>query len=301
MGESGHGESEAEPRVLRGIRLALLLGFVILGVEAVGAFLSHSLSLTVDAVHNLPDLFAFGVSWTALKATERGASGSYSFGTHRIEVFAGLLNGGLVLGVGAAFALEALATLHSGVPFAGAVDPLWILLAALPTLALRAASLVALERLPRRARDLNLSSVIVHVASDILITGTLLTEGLLLVVRPSYGWIDPAAAVAIGAILVYESLPLFRVGWGVLAEQVPPHLDVGAVTAAILSDPEVSEVHDVHIWAVCPTLVCMTAHLRVGGTTLREATDTVGRTRHRMEEDFGILHCVFEVEAGLPG
>jgi cobalt-zinc-cadmium efflux system protein len=87
----------------------------------------------------------------------------------------------------------------------------------------------------------------------------------------------------------------------VLAEQVPPHLDVGAVTTAILSDPAVSEVHDLHIWAVCPTLVCMTAHLRVGGTTLSEGIDAVARTRRRMEEQFGILHCVFEVEAAPPG
>ena len=117
-----HGEREAETRVLRGLRLALELSLVVLVIEAVGAYFSHSLSVTVDAVHNVPDLFAFAMSWAALQATERGTSGEFTFGPHRLEVFAGLLNAALVLGTGLVFGLVSILALRTGrrsrIPFA---------------------------------------------------------------------------------------------------------------------------------------------------------------------------------------
>jgi cobalt-zinc-cadmium efflux system protein len=292
-----HGETEAEYRVLRGLRLALELSIAILVIESVGAVLSRSLSVTIDAVHNLPDILAFAVSWTALQATERGASGPFTFGAHRLEVFASLLNAALVLGTGVAFGYEATTALARGVSFAGPVDAVWVLAAAIPTFGLRTVNLVLLGRVPRRARDLNLRSVLVHLASDVAITTALLAVGVLLLLHWSGGPVDDWAALAIAAILVYESLPLFGGGWDVLTERMPRHLSAAAVEKVALSVPRVTEVHDLHIWAVCPTLVCMTAHVRVEEMSVREGMDVASTLRTRMAEEFGILHSVFEVEA----
>jgi cobalt-zinc-cadmium efflux system protein len=294
----GHGEAEAETRVLRGLRLALELSIVILAIESVGAVLSRSLSVTVDAVHNLPDILAFAVSWTALRATERGATEQFTFGAHRLEVFASLLNAALVLGTGLVFGYEATAALVQGTSFAGPVDAVWILAAAVPTFVLRTVNLAVLGRIPRRARDLNLRSVLVHLASDVAITTTLLVVGVLLLVHVGGGGVDSWAAFAIAAILVYESLPLFGGGWDVLTERVPRYLSAEAIERVARSVPRVTEVHDLHVWAVCPTLVCMTAHVRVEEMSVREGMEVASTLRTRMAEEFGILHSVFEVEAG---
>ncbi len=295
-----HGEKESETRVLRALRLAVELSIVILAIEAVGAFLSRSLSLTVDAVHNVPDIFAFIVSWLALRATGRGTSEEMTFGAHRFEVFAGLLNGALILGTGAVFGYEAGDDLLRGTNFAGTVDPIWILAAAVPVLALRAVNLGVIGRSPRRARDLNLLSVLVHLGSDIAITLALLVAGFLLLVAPSLVWVDAAAALVIAGILVAESVPLFRGGWDVLTERTPRNLSVDAIERSALSVPRIVALHDLHVWAVCPTLVCMTAHVRVEEMSVRDGMDVVAELRDRMADEFGILHAVFELETG-PG
>lgn len=292
-----HGESEAEGRVLRGLTTAAELALVVLVIEAVGAYFSRSLSLTVDAVHNVPDVVAFAISLAALRATAKGSSGPFTFGTHRLEVFAGLLNALLVLATGAVFGFEAVVSLSSGVPFAGPVNPVWLLLAAIPTLALRGASLTILGRFPGRVRDLNLRGVVVHMASDIAITTALLGTGVTLLVRPGWGWVDDVAALVIGGILVFESLPLFQEGWDVLTERTPRRLSVETVSNAARSVPGVTAVHDVHVWAVCSTLVCMTAHVSLEAMPLKESLEVIGRLRERMEEEFGILHATFEIEA----
>ncbi len=292
-----HGEEEVELAILRGLRLAVLLSIVLLALESVGAFLSHSLSVTADAVHDVPDILAFAISFTALRSVERGASERFTFGRHRLEVFAALLNAALVLGTGLFFGYEASSTILARTTFAGPVDPIWIVVVALPSLALRAGNIVSLRSIPTRARDLNLRSVVLHLASDLGITSVLLATALILIVRPSLALADPAAALVISGLLVWDSLPLFREGWEVLAETTPRDVKLEAVRAALLDVPSVSEVHDLHVWAVCPTLICMTAHVQVREMSMREGMEVVRQLRDRMAEQFGILHATFEVEA----
>jgi cobalt-zinc-cadmium efflux system protein len=292
-----HGEGEAEERVLRGLRIAAELALVVLVVEAVGAYFSRSLSLTVDAIHNVPDLLAFSISLAALGATAKGSTGRFTFGTHRFEVFAGLLNAAIVLGTGAAFGFEAILSLRSGVSFAGPVDPVWLLAAAVPTLALRGLSLSILGRIPGRVRDLNLSGVVVHMASDLAITGALLVTGVTILVQPGWGWIDDGAAIVIALILGFESVPLFREGWDVLTERTPRRLSLERVAQAARTVPGVTDIHDVHLWSVCSTLVCMTAYVGVKEMPLQDAVAVIGKLRAKMENEFGILHATFEIEA----
>jgi cobalt-zinc-cadmium efflux system protein len=291
-----HGEAEAEHRVLQGLRLAVELSLIVLVLESVGAYYSRSLSLTVDAVHNVPDILAFTLSWTAIRTSSKGATAQFTFGAHRLETFAGLANAALVLGAGGAFGYAAVANLLTGSSFAGTVDPVWLVAAAVPTLVLRSVNLTMLRRNPDRVRDLNLSSVLVHLASDLAITGALLVAGAVLIFRPGLAWADPLAALVIAGILVGESLPLFRDGWDVLTERTPRNLSVEEITRSALSIPGVAEVHDVHVWAVCSSLVCLTAHVGVRDMTLQDATGVVSQIRKRMGTEFGIVHSTFEVE-----
>jgi cobalt-zinc-cadmium efflux system protein len=72
---------------------------------------------------------------------------------------------------------------------------------------------------------------------------------------------------------------------------------VDRITRTALEVPGVSEVHDVHVWAVCSSLICLTAHVTVQVVTLGEATEVIACLRQRMETEFGIVHSTFEIEA----
>jgi cobalt-zinc-cadmium efflux system protein len=295
-----HGEAEAEAHMLGGLQLAVQMSVVILLMEALGAYFSRSLSLTVDAIHNVPDIFAFLVSWAALRSTAKGAARELTFGTHRLETFAGIGNALLVVGVGGVFGAEAISSLWSGTSFAGAVDPIWLLLAAVPTLVLRVVSVRVLTRLPGKVRDLNLASVILHLSSDVAITGAILASGFLLLFRPSWSLADPIAALAIAGVLVVEAIPLLAEAWRILTERTPRGISLEAIERTVLEVPGVSGVHDVHVWSVCSSLVCLTAHVGVKDMPLRDCMTLVAGLRTRMEEDFGIVHATFEVEGPAP-
>lgn len=298
MPELVHGEGEAGADLLAGLKLALLLAIVVLGIESLGAVMSRSLSVTMDAIHNVPDVAAFALSWAALRVTALGASREYTFGAHRLEVVAGMVNASLILGTGVVFGYESLLSIYAQQTFAGPVDAAWILAIALPTLGLRSVSLLRVGRVKGKVRDLNLRSVVIHLASDLFITLALLSDGILLLVRPAWFLVDAATALVISAVLIYESVPLFRVGWEVITERTPGHLSIESIQKEALAVPGVSGIHDVHVWSVCPTLICMTAHIQVADRPVSETMAVVSELRRVMERDFGILHAVFEVESG---
>jgi cobalt-zinc-cadmium efflux system protein len=295
-----HGEGEAEGSVLKGLRWAIVLAGVALVIEGIGAYLSRSLSLTVDAVHNVPDMIAYGASLGALMLASRGADSSHTYGLHRTEVMAALLNAALVIGTALVFGAGALMALlnHGGSPF-GTVDPIWLVFAAVPTLALRGFAALQIGRIPSRIRDINLKSVLFHLASDILIVVFILAVGIVLVLRPSLVWMDPVATMAIAVILLVESVPIIHDSWDSFTERIPKHISMEDVVQAATEVPHVEEIHDVHIWSVCSSLICMTAHVRISNVTVRESMDILAALRERMTNNFGIVHAVFEVETSV--
>jgi len=299
--EVPHGESEGSTLALSGLRAALFLALGVLLFEAVGAVLSRSLSVTVDAIHDIPDLFAFAISYFSLLGTARGPTSRHTFGSHRIEVFAAILNAFVILTAGIAFAYPALLGLLGGRSLLGTIDPIWILFAAVPTLFLRTGSAAYLGRIPKAARDLNVRSVLLHLATDVTITVALIADAVVLTVAPKFVAVDAGVALLIAGILVVESIPIFQAAWTVLTERVPPGVSLPALTVAIQSTDRVREVHDLHVWAVCPTLVCMTAHVRVDEMPVSDTARVTAELRRKVETEFGILHSVFELESGPIG
>src|SRR4030042_3149272 len=66
--------------------------------EIIGGILSGSLALLGDAGHMLVDALALGLSLFALTIARRPATATKTYGYHRVEIMAALINGtGLVL------------------------------------------------------------------------------------------------------------------------------------------------------------------------------------------------------------
>ena len=89
--------------------------------------------------------------------------------------------------------------------------------------------------------------------------------------------------------LMKESIQLVLAG-------VPANVDATQVTAYLAAQTGVTEVHDVHIWAMSTTETALTAHLVMpdGYPGDRVIDDIVARLRH----DFSIGHCTLQVEEG---
>lgn len=91
-------EPHPRPAVERSFILSIALTTLILIAEVVGGFWTGSLALLSDAAHVFMDVFALTLSFVALRLSAMPPDDRYTYGYHRLEVLAALING-VTLGV----------------------------------------------------------------------------------------------------------------------------------------------------------------------------------------------------------
>src|SRR4051794_21966380 len=97
----GHDHSHAGGRAQDRRRLVLVLGVTssVVVVEALGAWWSGSLALLADAGHMLTDAAGILIALSASLIATRPPSPKRTFGYHRVEILAAVLNALVLIGV----------------------------------------------------------------------------------------------------------------------------------------------------------------------------------------------------------
>src|SRR5215469_9758584 len=85
----GHAHSTLQPAVL-GWAMVFTLSLVV--AEVFGGIFGRSVALLNDAVHNLSDVPALGISYLAMRWAERPADSEKTYGYHRAGTLAAFTN-----------------------------------------------------------------------------------------------------------------------------------------------------------------------------------------------------------------
>lgn len=282
---AGHRDDPLGRRFALGV--ALNLGFV--GIEAAYGFLANSLALLADAGHNLSDVLGLVLAWAATILARRQPTGRRTYGLRKSTVMASLANAVLLLVVIGAIAWEAVR--RFGVPEPVAATEVMIV-AAIGVVINGATALLFLSG---RQHDLNIRGAFMHMAADAGISlGVVLSA--LAMTATGLLWLDPATSLVIVVVIAVGTWGLLRDSLDLALDAVPSGIDPEAVAGFLASQPGVTAVHDLHIWAMSTTEAALTVHLvRPGAGTddawLAEITETLRRR-------FTIPHATIQVENG---
>jgi cobalt-zinc-cadmium efflux system protein len=283
----GHGHGHRTPGAQ--LRLAIPLTLTIFALELAGGVWSSSLALLSDSLHVLFDATALGLSYAAIVLAARPASDRHSYGLHRGEILAALVNGLTVALIAAWIFFEAWERLS---------HPKEIRVGGM--MAVAAAGLVANAVVARLLHghhhgDLNMRGAYLHVIGDLLASAAVIAGGAVIWAT---GWtlVDPILGFAIGLLLLWGAGRLVRESLHVLMEGVPAGVSVDGVAAAVLAVPGVADLHRVHIWSLCSHIRALSAHLVVDGEAGRPAQLVVDDVNALLHERFGITHTTLQSE-----
>ncbi len=286
--DHAHGSHHHHGGSTRAMIVALVLTMTLMIVEFVGSFITGSLALLADAGHMLTDVAALALSLGAVWLTRRPANAQRTFGFHRAEILAALLNGLSLAGLSLYVIYEAIARL-SAPPEVASGLLLVIASAGLLTNLVAAAVLVR-----SRNENLNARSAYLHVVGDALgSVGAIVAAGLMYL----FGWYlaDPLVSLGISLLLIWSAWRLVKDTVDVLLEAAPASIDVVAVQQALQTSRGVENVHDLHVWSVASNFVALSGHVR-----LKEmASDhqrILGELRHLLHSRFGIEHVTLQLE-----
>ncbi len=276
-----HGHSANRNRLL----IAIGIVAAVLVVEAVGAWLSGSLSLLADAGHMLSDLTGLVVALMATIVAARPATDRQTFGYRRAEVFGALINGLILVVVAVTVTIGAVGRLVSG---EADVQSGTMLIVAAIGLVANFGALLLLR--PAAGHSINMRGAYLEVFGDLIGSVTVIVAALVIMLT-GFQPADAIASLLIAALIVPRAVLLLRDVVRVLSEAAPADTDVAEIRDHMLGTAGVVAVHDVHVWAITSGAPVFTAHVVVEPGVFRS-----GGAGRLLDELSGCLSAHFDVE-----
>jgi cobalt-zinc-cadmium efflux system protein len=271
----------------RRLQWALAISLVYFFAELIAGFLTNSLALLSDAGHMLSDVGAMTLSLFAFRVARRPATHQSTYGFHRIEILAALFNGlTLWLIVGIIFAAAFNRFFYPPV-----VESFGMTVVAIIGLLVNIAAAAILHR--GHHHNLNLRGAFLHVVSDAIGSVGAIVAGLVMW-RTGWYLADPLISVFIGILILFSSWSLIRDSLSVLMQAVPKGIRLEEVRQTIEAVEGVSEVHDLHVWAVTSDIFTLSAHAVVeNGGDFHEVLNGIEET---LKERYNIEHITIQLE-----
>lgn len=250
----GHGHSHAPKDFGRAFAIgtALNLGFVL--VEAGAGLITHSLALLADAGHNLSDVLGLLLAWGAAVLAKRAPSARRTYGLRKGTILASLGNAALLLIAVGAIAWEAVRRFSTPEP----IQTGEVMIVAAIGIVINTAT--ALMFMKGGEDDLNVRGAFLHMAADAGVSAGVVVAAFAMGLT-GWLWLDPVVSLAIVVVIVLGTWGLLRDSLDMALDAAPRGIDTGKVRAWLAARPGVSEVHDLHIWAMSTTETAMTAHV----------------------------------------
>ncbi len=297
--------SHADEVLKKRFVLSMLLTSAILVAEVVGGLWTGSLALLSDAAHVFVDVFALGLSYFAIWMAARPADARHTYGYHRTEVLAALVNGAL-LGI---IVVEILRESWARWQHPTAIKSTEMLIIA--AIGLLVNLLVAFvlgghhhehsgESVHSDTENLNVHSAYLHVLGDAAASvGVILAA--IVIHYTGWLWVDPLTSVFISVLISLGAWRVLRSSLHILMEGVPQGLSLEQIARAMVSVPGVREVHDLHVWSICPENVALSAHVVLADKTMASGSEVMAALKQRLHDEFGIDHTTIQMECANCG
>jgi cobalt-zinc-cadmium efflux system protein len=274
----------------RRLTVSIALTVALFGVEVGFGVYAHSVALLADAGHNLTDVAGLLLALFAVRLVLRPRSAARSFGNHRATILAALANAVIITAVTLVIVAESLRR-FAHPTHADATVMVWV---AAGALVVNGFCVLVLRD---GTQDLNMRAAVLHLFGDALASLAVLVAGVVLLVVPTATWADPASALVVAAIVLWQAVGVYRESVSVLLESTPGDVDLGRLTATMGGVAGVGEVHDLHVWSLSSEMRVLSAHLVLTGhPTLEEAQAVGDQVKRAIAVPFAISHSTLELE-----
>jgi cobalt-zinc-cadmium efflux system protein len=280
-----HHGREADQSALK-IALALILGFMV--AEVVAGVLASSLALLSDAAHMLTDAAALAISLAAARLATKPPSGAMTYGLGRVEILSAQANGVTLLVLGGVIIYEAIARLVSPPDVRGGL----VLIVALVGIVVNVAAVAVLGR-GAGERSLNVEGSYRHILTDLY--GFIATAvAAIVILATGFVRADAIASLLIAGLMLHAAYGLLKASGRVFLEAAPAGLDPDQIGRELAAQPDVIEVHDLHVWEVTSGFPALSAHVVVrSGSDCHALRRKLQRV---LEERFDLHHTTLQVD-----
>lgn len=269
--------------------IGISLNVLFVAVEWTYGWLANSLALMADATHNLSDVLGLMLAWGGTVLARRQPSARFTYGLRGTSILAALGNSVLLLLVTGGLMWEAIhrfgepQSVQSEIVIA--VASLGIVINGVTAWLFRSGS----------KSDLNLRGAYLHMAADAAVSFGVVLAGVL-VFYTGWQWLDPLVTLALAVVIAWGTWDLLRDSFQLAVQAVPEAIDTDELRTYLALLPNVTMVHDLHVWGMSTTENALTVHLvcpsgHPGDEFLQKVAEDI-------EHQFHIHHTTIQIEVG---
>lgn len=278
----------------RRLVFAIFLNMLIVLLQVFYGFLSNSISLLTDAVHNLQDVVSLIIALIAVILIQRLPTKEMTFGFLRSEALAGFVNSIFLMVAIIVIVFFAIKRLLNPQEIEGIYVMIFGILGFVINL-ISAKILVQHIHDNHHHEDLNIKAAYLHLLSDAGISLGVFIGGVLIYLYQIY-WVDPLFAIAFSLYILKENTSVIKKSYKILMEAVPEHISLEDILKGLKSNfPQIKEVHDIHVWSLSSRDLYVSAHVVVNQQMIT-SYDTLLEQLERFFKDLGIEHITIQIE-----
>jgi cobalt-zinc-cadmium efflux system protein len=253
-GGHDHSHLYAPENFGRTFAIATALNIALVIAQVIYGLFANSLALLADAGHNFGDVLGLIMAWAAFAVADWRPSQRFTYRLRSASILSAFANGLLLVAAVGVIAWEAVRRLSEPVTVATTEV---IIVAGIAVL-INGASACLLNRGSKA--DLNMRGAFLHMLADagVSVAVIIIAFGIAFT---GWQWLDPAASLLISTVILVGTWRLLRDSLRLALGAAPRGVDPAAVRRYLEDQPEVSEVHDLHIWAMSTTETALTCHL----------------------------------------
>jgi cobalt-zinc-cadmium efflux system protein len=288
----GHGHAVAADADRRYLTAALVLLVVFMAGEVVVGVLARSLALISDAGHMLTDSASIVFALVAMRLATRPPRGGFTYGLKRAEILSAQLNGATLLLLAGFFLYEAIRRLIAPPAVEGGL----VLVTALAGIAVNLAAAWLLSRADRSS--LNVEGAFQHIVNDLYAFIATALSGLV-VLLTGFARADAIATLIVAALMLKAGYGLIRDTGRIFLQAAPSGLIPAEIGARLAGQPDVAEVHDLHIWELTSGYSSLSAHVFVRPEG--DCTAVRRRLQSLLARSYEITHTTLQVDPAPDG
>jgi len=267
--------------------VGVFLNVIFVVIEAGYGVVAGSLALIADAGHNLSDVLSLLLAWGAHVLAQKAATEKRTYGFRKLTIMASLVSAIFLLIALGGITWEAINRLSNPKPVEG------MTVMAVAAIGVLINGMTALLFASGKKHDLNIRAAFLHMAADAVVSLGVVIAGAIIMFK---GWLlaDPLISLFIVVAILVGTWSLLRDSLNLSLDSVPENINVAEVKGYLTGVESVSQLHDLHIWAMSTTESALSVHLKVVDSSLRK--DFLPNIQKHLYDHFNIAHSTIQIE-----
>ena len=269
------------------IGLAFFLNLSFTVIELIGGFLTNSIAIISDAVHDFGDSLSLGLAWYFQKLSKKGSTKQYSYGYKRFSLLGAIINC-VVLVVGSIYILsEAIPRLFS--PQDTNAQGMFIL----AIFGILVNGIAVLRT--RKGKSINERIVSLHLLEDVLGWAAVLVGSIVMYYT---GWtiIDPVLSLCIACFVLFNVFKNIRLVLPVILQGTPLEIAQEHIIEKLKEIENIANIHDLHIWSLDEEYTVLTVHVCLNEVLPMEKLTALKKHIRMVLKEEKIKHATIEFE-----